>query len=241
MSGHSKWSTIKRKKGALDQKRSKIFGKLIREISVAARLGGPDPESNARLRAAVATARTENMPMENIKRAIEKVTGSGAAEDYVEVVYEGYGPSGAAILIDVMTDNKNRTAGEIRHIFTRHGGNLGSSNCVAWMFERKAYISVDKSLAAEDRLMEIGLEAGADDIKDGDDVWEIYSAPEKFEAIMQALEKAKINTVEAKIAKVPENITTLSEKDADKLMNLLDALEDLDDVQNVWSNFDIAE
>jgi len=241
MSGHSKWSTIKRKKGALDQKRSKVFGKLIREISVAARLGGPDPESNARLRAAVATARTENMPMENIKRAIEKVTGSGAAEDYVEVVYEAYGPSGAAILIDVMTDNKNRTAGEIRHIFTRHGGNLGSSNCVAWMFERKAYITVDKSLAAEDKLMEIVLEAGADDMKDGDDVWEIYSAPEKFDAITQALEKAKINTVEAKIAKVPENTTTLSEKEADKLMNLLDALEDLDDVQNVWSNFDIAE
>ena len=241
MSGHSKWSTIKRKKGALDQKRSKVFGKLIREISVAARLGGSDPESNARLRAAVATARTENMPMETIKRAIEKVTGSGAAEDYVEVVYEAYGPSGAAILIDVMTDNKNRTAGEIRHIFTRHGGNLGSSNCVAWMFERKAYITVDKSLVEEDKLMEIVLEAGADDMKDGDDVWEIYSASEKFDAIMKALEKAKINTVEAKIAKVPENTTTLSEKDADKLMNLLDALEDLDDVQNVWSNFDIAE
>jgi YebC/PmpR family DNA-binding regulatory protein len=241
MSGHSKWSTIKRKKGALDQKRSKIFGKLIREISVAARLGGPDPESNARLRAAVATARTENMPLENIKRAIEKVTSSGAAEDYVEVVYEGYGPSGAAILIDVMTDNKNRTAGEIRHIFTKHGGNLGSSNCVAWMFERKAYISVDKCIVTEDKLMEIVLEAGADDMKDGDDVWEIYSAPEKLDVIIQALEKAKINTVEAKIAKVPENTTTLSEKDADKLINLLDALEDLDDIQNVWSNFDIAE
>jgi YebC/PmpR family DNA-binding regulatory protein len=241
MSGHSKWSTIKRKKGAADQKRSKIFGKLIREISVAARLGGADPESNARLRAAVATARSENMPLENIKRAVEKVTGSGASEDYVEVVYEGYGAGGAAILIDVMTDNKNRTAGEIRHIFSKHGGNLGSSNCVAWMFERKAYITVDKELVPEDKLMEIVLEAGGDDLKDGDDVWEIYSAPDKFDDIIEALEKAKIATVEAKLAKVPQNLTTLNEKEAEKLMNLLEAIEDLDDVQNVWSNFDIAE
>lgn len=241
MSGHSKWSTIKRKKGAADQKRSKIFGKLIREISVAARLGGGDPEGNARLRAAIATARTENMPVDNIKRAIEKVTVGSGAEDYVEVVYEGYGAGGAAILIDVMTDNKNRTAGEIRHVFSKHGGNLGSSNCVAWMFERKAYITVDKKDASEDKLMEIVLEAGADDLKDGDDVWEIFSASDKFDDIIVALEKAKINTVEAKLAKIPQNFTTISEKDAEKLMNLLEAIEDLDDVQNVWTNFDTAD
>ncbi len=238
MAGHSKWANIKRRKGAQDAKRGKIFGKLIREISVAARQGGADPDANPRLRTAITTAKAENMPLDNITRAIEKATSAGQGEDWFESSYEGYGPGGAAILVDTLTDNKNRTTGEVRHVFTKYDCNLGSANCVAWMFERKGYIVVNKDAAEEDKLMELVLEAGADDLEDSDEYWEITSAPEAFDEVVKALESAGIETEEAKLAKIPENMTKVDGKDADKLMKMLEALEDLDDVQNVWTNFD---
>jgi len=241
MSGHSKWSTIKRKKGAQDARRSKIFAKLIREITIAARLGGSDPDANSRLRQAIATAKVENMPADNIKRAISKAEGGEGGEDFIETVYEGYGAGGAAILIDALTDNKNRTTAEVRHVFSKHDASLGSANCVAWLFDRKGYILVEKDAVDENKLMEVAIEAGAEDIRDSDDIWEVLSEPEDFDALVKAFEDENIKTVEAKIAKIPQNTNNLNKDEAGKLMSLLEDLEDLDDVQNVWSNFDVEE
>jgi YebC/PmpR family DNA-binding regulatory protein len=240
MSGHSKWSTIKHKKGAADAKRGKVFTRIIKEMTIAARLGGGDPEGNPRLRAAVAEAKANNMPKDNIERAIKRGTGELEGATYEEVTYEGYGPGGVAIIVEALTDNGNRTTPEIRHTFEKNGGNLGTPGSVKFQFERKGYFAVEKSAADEDKLMEIALEAGADDLQSDDpDAFEIYTSPESFEAVRQALENSKIATVEAKLGMIPANYVTLDENKSRQVMKLLEALDDHDDVQNVWSNFDI--
>ena len=242
MSGHSKWSTIKRKKGAIDSKRGKIFTKLIKEITLAARLGGGDIEGNARLRSAVLAAKEENMPKDNIDRAIKKGTGElagGAA--YEEVTYEGYGPAGVAVIVEVMTDNKNRTVAEIRHIFSKHGGNLGENGCVAWMFDKKGSIVLDKKTVAEDELMEVGLEAGADDVRDQGTEWEVVTEPMTFEAVKKAIEQRGWKSLEARVGMVPQNTIKLEAGKAEQMLRLMEKLEDNDDVQNVYANFDISD
>jgi YebC/PmpR family DNA-binding regulatory protein len=240
MSGHSKWSTIKHKKGAADAKRGKIFTRILKEMTVAARLGGGDPAGNARLRAAVAEAKASNMPKDNIDRAIKRGTGEIEGLTYEEVTYEGYGPGGVAIIVEALTDNTNRTTPEIRHMFEKAGGNLGTPGSVRFQFEKKGYFAVEKSAVGEDKLMEIVLEAGADDLQTGDaEAYEIYTAPENFEPVRQALEKAGIATVEAKLGMIPANYVTLDESKSKQVMKLLENLDDHDDVQNVWSNFDI--
>ena len=242
MSGHSKWSTIKRKKGAIDSKRGKIFTKLIKEITLAARLGGGDIEGNARLRSAVLAAKEENMPKDNIDRAIKKGTGElagGAA--YEEVTYEGYGPAGVAVIVEVMTDNKNRTVAEIRHIFSKHGGNLGENGCVAWMFDKKGIIVLDKKTATEDALMEVALEAGADDVRDQGTEWEVVTEPMTFEAVKKAIEQRGWKSLEARVGMVPQNTIKLEAGKAEQMLRLMEKLEDNDDVQNVYANFDISD
>jgi YebC/PmpR family DNA-binding regulatory protein len=240
MSGHSKWSTIKHKKGAADAKRGKVFTRIIKEMTIAARLGGGDAEGNPRLRAAVAEAKANNMPKDNIERAIKRGTGEIEGAAYEEVTYEGYGPGGVAIIVEALTDNGNRTTPEIRHAFEKNGGNLGTPGSVKFQFERKGYFAVEKSAADEDKLMEIAIEAGADDLQSDDaDVYEIYTSPETFEAVRQALESNKIATVEAKLGMIPANYVSLDESKSRQAMKLLEALDDHDDVQNVWSNFDI--
>jgi YebC/PmpR family DNA-binding regulatory protein len=240
MSGHSKWSTIKHKKGAADAKRGKVFTRIIKEMTIAARLGGGDPEGNPRLRAAVAEAKANNMPKDNIERAIKRGSGELEGAMYEEVTYEGYGPGGVAIIVEALTDNGNRTTPEIRHTFEKNGGNLGTPGSVKFQFERKGYFAVEKSAADEDKLMEIAIEAGADDLQaDDPDAFEIYTSPENFEAVRQALENNKIATVEAKLGMIPANYVTLDENKSKQVMKLLEALDDHDDVQNVWSNFDI--
>jgi YebC/PmpR family DNA-binding regulatory protein len=240
MSGHSKWSTIKHKKGAADAKRGKIFTRIIKEMTIAARLGGGDAEGNPRLRAAVAEAKANNMPKDNIERAIKRGTGEIEGAAYEEVTYEGYGPGGVAIIVEALTDNGNRTTPEIRHAFEKNGGNLGTPGSVKFQFERKGYFAVEKSAADEDKLMEIAIEAGADDLQSDDaDVYEIFTSPETFEAVRQALESNKIPTVEAKLGMIPANYVSLDESKSRQAMKLLEALDDHDDVQNVWSNFDI--
>lgn len=242
MSGHSKWSTIKRKKGAIDSKRGKIFTKLIKEITLAARLGGGDIEGNARLRSAVLAAKEENMPKDNIDRAIKKGTGElagGAA--YEEVTYEGYGPAGVAVIVEVMTDNKNRTVAEIRHIFSKHGGNLGENGCVAWMFDKKGTIVLEKKTAAEDELMEVALEAGADDVRDQGTEWEVVTDPMAFEAVKRAIEQKGWKPLEARVGMVPQNTIKLEAGKAEQMLRLMEKLEDNDDVQNVYANFDISD
>jgi YebC/PmpR family DNA-binding regulatory protein len=242
MSGHNKWSTIKHKKGAADAKRGKIFTRIIKEMTVAARLGGGDPNSNPRLRAAVAEAKAANMPKDNVERAIKRGTGELEGATYEEITYEGYGPGGVALIVETMTDNSNRTTPEIRHIFEKHGGNLGTPGSVKFQFERKGYFAVEKSATTEDKLMEIALEAGADDLRSDDpDVFEIYTSPETFEAVRQALEKAGIATTEAKLGQIPQNYIKLDENKAKQMMRLLEMLDDHDDVQNVWSNFDVPQ
>lgn len=242
MSGHSKWSTIKRKKGEIDSKRGKVFTKLIKEITLAARLGGGDIEGNPRLRQAVLDAKEVNMPKDNIDRAIKKGTGelAGAAA-YEETTYEGYGPAGVAVLVDVMTDNKNRTVAEIRHIFSKHGGNLGENGCVSWMFDTKGSILMDKKIVAEDELMEVVLDAGADDVRDQGAEWEIITAPANFEKVKQALVERKWKYLEANIGKIPQNTISLDEAKAEQMLKLMEKLEDNDDVQNVYANFDISD
>jgi YebC/PmpR family DNA-binding regulatory protein len=242
MSGHSKWSTIKRKKGEIDSKRGKVFTKLIKEITLAARLGGGDIEGNPRLRQAVLDAKEENMPKDNIDRAIKKGTGelAGAAA-YEETTYEGYGPAGVAVLVDVMTDNKNRTVAEIRHIFSKHGGNLGENGCVSWMFDTKGSILMDKRTVVEDELMEVVLDAGADDVRDQGAEWEIITAPANFEKVKQALVERKWKYLEANIGKIPQNTISLDEAKAEQMLKLMEKLEDNDDVQNVYANFDISD
>ncbi|MBL8230615.1 MAG: YebC/PmpR family DNA-binding transcriptional regulator [Bryobacterales bacterium] len=240
MSGHSKWHTIKHKKAAIDAKRGKIFTRLIKEIVIAARTGGGDADSNSRLRTAVTAAKAVSMPADNIKRAIMRGTGELEGAEIEEVTFEGYGPGGAAVIVEAATDNRNRTVSEIRHTFAKQGGNMGEVGSVTWMFERKSRIVIEKDKAEEDALMNLVLEAGAEDLR-GDDHWEVISAPEAHPQVADAIEKAGIPTVEAAISMIPKNLIKLEGKNAAAMMKLYDALEDHDDVQNVYSNFDIDE
>lgn len=242
MAGHSKWANIKHRKSAVDAKRGKIFTKLIKEITVASKTGGGDLASNPRLRRAVDTAKSNSMPGDNIDRAIKKGTGELEGVSYEEITYEAYGPSGVALIIESLTDNKNRTVAEVRFTLSKRGGNLGESGSVGWIFDRKGLISVDKKLANEEKLMEITLEAGAEDIADGGEVWEIYSDQANFDAVKEALDQAKIETSTAEISLIPQNtIDITDEESAQRILNLMDELEDLDDVQKVWANFDIPD
>jgi YebC/PmpR family DNA-binding regulatory protein len=240
MSGHSKWATIKHKKGALDAKRGKIFTRLIKEITIAAKSGG-DPEKNPRLRGAVAAAKAENMPADNIKRAIQRGTGELPGVSYEEVTFEGYGPGGVAILVQVSTDNRNRTVSELRHVFSKNGGNMGEAGSVGWMFHKKGDIIIAKSAAKEDDLMNLVLEAGADDLKDDGESWEILTDPSAYEGVLEALKSAGIKTDVAEVAMVPQNYTKLEGQQANTMIRLLEALEDNDDVEHVYSNFDIDQ
>ncbi|MBK7391896.1 MAG: YebC/PmpR family DNA-binding transcriptional regulator [Chloracidobacterium sp.] len=242
MSGHSKWHTIKHKKGALEAKRGKIFTKLIKEITVAARTGGSgDVDTNARLRKAVTDAKGMNMPNDTIDRAIKRGTGQLEGVAYDEITYEGYGIGGVAVLVETMTDNRNRTVAEIRHIFSKNGGNMGEAGSVAWMFDKKGYIVVDKTAMGEDALFEVVIEAGADDMQDEGEVYEIFTTPEAFEAVTDALTTAGVETQAAEISMIPQNFIALTGDDARKMMKLYDALDDNDDVQKVYANFDIDE
>jgi YebC/PmpR family DNA-binding regulatory protein len=240
MSGHSKWATIKHKKAATDAKRGKIFTRLIKEITIAARNGG-DPDGNPRLRTAILAAKAVSMPSDNIKKAIMRGTGELEGGQIDEVMFEGYGPGGAAVLVMVATDNRNRTVSEIRHMFGKNGGNLGEQGSVAWMFERKSQIVIDKENASEDTLMNLVLESGAEDLKDSGDSWEIISDPNSHEAVLAAVHAAKIETVHAEVAMVPKNLLRLEGKNASGMLRLTEALEEHDDVQNVYSNFDVDE
>jgi len=239
MSGHSKWATIKHKKGAADARRGKIFTKLIKEITVAARAGGGDPVGNPRLRAAVGAAKAENMPADNIKRAIQKGTGELPGAQYEEAVYEGYGPGGVAMMVEVTTDNKNRTTSEIRHIFAKHGGTFGAS--VAWMFSKKGYLVVEKGKVAEDALLELVTDAGADDMRDDGSSWEIFSSPENFHPVLERLKGAQVTPASAEVSLVPQNYVKLTGKPAEQMLRLMEELEDHDDVSHVHANFDIEE
>ena len=241
MSGHSKWASIKHKKAAQDAKRGKIFTKIIRELAVAARMGGGDPDANPRLRKAVSDAKGVNMPADNIKRAIMKGTGELEGVTYDEISYEGYGPGGVAIFLEVLTDNRNRTVSDLRHVFSRNGGNIGESGCVAWMFNRKGYLVVEKSKASEDALLDIILEAGAEDLREDGSNYEIFTPPDKYEAVVEALEKSKIEIAASNLGQIPQNYVKLEGKQAQQLLRLMEELEDHDDVQNVWANFDIDE
>jgi len=241
MSGHSKWHSIKHKKAAADAKRGKIFTKVIKELAVAARMGGGDPDANSRLRKAIADAKAVNMPADNIKKAIMKGTGQLEGVNYEEMSYEGYGAGGVAIYVETLTDNKNRTVSEIRHIFSRNGGNLGESGCVAWMFDRKGYIVVEKVKATEDALLDLVLEAGAEDLREDGSNYEIFTAPDDYEAVVKALEENKIETAASNLGYIPQNYVKLEGKQAQQLLRLMEELEDHDDVQHVWANFDIDE
>ncbi len=239
MSGHSKWSTIKHKKAAKDAKKGKLFTKFIKEITVAARMGGGDINSNPRLRTAVTAARTNSMPNDNIDRAIKKGTGELEGVTYEEIQYEGYGPGGAAILAQVLTDNKNRTVSEIRRLFTKHGGNLGETGCVSWMFDKKGVITVEKSQIDEERLMGIVLEAGAEDVKEEDDLFEVVTQPEDFEKVKERLDREKVPVASAQVTMVPKNTVNVDAKHIEQILKLTEELEDHDDVQGVSANFNI--
>ncbi len=241
MSGHSKWATIKHKKGALDAKRGKIFTRLIKEISIAAKNGGGDPDSNPRLRTAILAAKAENMPADNIKRAIQRGTGELPGAVYEEFTLEGYGPGGVALLAEINTDNRNRTVSEIRHVFSKNGGNMAEAGAVAWMFHKKGDIIVPKSAAKEDDLMNIVLEGGGDDLKDDGDNWEIVTDPSAYEAVLEAVKKAGIEPASASVAMIPQNYIKLEGQAANTMIRLMEALEEHDDVQNVHSNFDIDQ
>jgi YebC/PmpR family DNA-binding regulatory protein len=241
MSGHNKWSSIKHKKGKADAKRGQVFTKVIKELTVAARFGGGDPEGNPRLRSALAAAKAANMPADNIKRAIQKGTGELPGVTYEEGTYEGYGPGGVAIIIEVLTDNKNRTTPEIRHLFDKHGGNLGAVNSVAWMFDRKGYFLVPNTAIAEDDLIELVLEAGGDDVQADEENFEVFTSPEAFPDVQAALEVKGVQTVEALLSMIPQNTVEVSGKKAMKVIRILELFEDHEDVQNVFANFDIDE
>ncbi|HWH61312.1 MAG TPA: YebC/PmpR family DNA-binding transcriptional regulator [Terriglobales bacterium] len=241
MSGHSKWATIKHKKGALDAKRGKIFTRLIKEISIAAKNGGGDPDSNPRLRTAILAAKSENMPADNIKRAIQRGTGELPGAVYEEFTLEGYGPGGVAVMLDINTDNRNRTVSEIRHVFGKNGGNMAAAGAVAYMFHKKGDIVVAKSAASEDDLMNVVLEAGADDLRDDGENWEVVTDPSAFEAVVEAVKKAGITPVSASVAMIPQTYVKLEGQQAGTMIRLVEALEEHDDVQNVHSNFDIDE
>ena len=241
MSGHSKWHSIKHKKGAADAKRGKIFTRLIKELTVAARAGGGDPDMNPRLRTIIADAKQSNMPADNIKRAIRRGTGEEPGVSYEEAQYEAYGPGGAAVIIDVLTDNKKRTVGELRHLLEKHGGNLAATNAVAWMFTKKGYIVIEKSKADEEKLMSAVLDAGADDLQDDEDNWEVLSTPEAFPAVNDAVKALGVEPATAQVSMIPQNYVKLEGKPAQQMVRLMEALEEHDDVQHVWSNFDIEE
>jgi YebC/PmpR family DNA-binding regulatory protein len=241
MSGHSKWHTIKHKKGAADAKRGKIFTRIIKELTIAARNGGGDPDMNPRLRTIVADAKAVNMPSDNIKRAIRRGTGEEEGVNYEEVMYEGYGPGGVAVMVDTITDNRNRTVSEIRHIFGKYGGNLGEANSVGWMFDKKGIVAVDKSKAQEDALMSAALDAGADDMKDEGDVWEVISSPEMHAAVLEAIKALGIEPDRSEIGMVPQNYVTIEGKALSQMMKLMEALDESDDTRNVWSNADFEE
>ena len=241
MSGHSKWASIKHKKGAVDAKRGKVFTKLIKEITVATRLGGKDPDSNSRLRVAIAAAKAENMPKENIERAIKKGTGELEGSNYEEVIYEGYGPGGVAVLIEVLTDNKNRAVADVRHLFERSGGNLGESGCVAWMFSQKGLIVFQKDQVEEEMLFELALEAGADDIKEDEKELEVITEPSSFEKVKTAVENAEIRYTLAEITMIPKTTVKIDDKHAQQMLTLMENLEDNEDVNHVYANFDISD
>jgi len=241
MSGHSKWSTIKHKKGAADAKRGKIFTKLIKEITVAARMGGGDPEANSRLRHALINARAQNMPKDTFERAIKKGTGDLEGVNYEEMVYEGYGPGGVAVLVECLTDNRNRTIADVRHAFGKAGGNVGTSGCVAWMFDKKGLITIDKKDATEETLMEVALEAGAEDIKDEDESFDIIMSPSDFDAVKEAIDAANIKFEAAEITMIPQTLTELKGVEAEQMIKFMDVLDDLDDVQKFYSNADISD
>jgi len=241
MSGHSKWATIKHKKGALDARRGKIFTKLIKEITVAARIAGGDPDSNPRLRTAILAAKAENMPADNIKRALQKGTGELPGTTFEEAVYEGYGPGGVALMLEIATDNKNRTLSEIRHILSRHGGNLGANGCVAWMFHKKGYVVVEKDKVDEGKLLDLITDAGADDMAEDGSNWEIFSSPDKLHQVVERLKAAHVAPAAAEVSMIPQSFVKLSGKEAQQMMRLMDELEDHDDVQHVYANFDIEE
>lgn len=241
MAGHSKWANIRHRKGKEDIRRGKIFTKLTKEIMVAARMGGGDPSCNARLRTAMLAARAENMPKDNIERAIKKGSGDLDGANYEEITYEGYGPSGAAVLVEVMTDNKNRTVGEVRHAFSKCGGNLGANGCVAWMFDKKGLIVVDRGAVDEEALMEAAIEAGAEDVREEGDCFEILTAPQDFEGVRDALDTAGFTFSMAEVSMIPQTMTRLEGKDAQLMVKLMEMLEDNDDVQKVHTNADIPE
>lgn len=241
MSGHSKWANIKHKKGKMDALRGKITTKISREITIAVKNGGADPAGNMRLKLALQKARENNVPKENIQRAIQKGQGSLDGSNYEEIMYEGYGPGGVAVMLDIMTDNRNRTAADIRHLFSKNGGNLGESGCVSWMFAKKGVFIVDKNGVDEETLMMLALDAGADDFSADGEEYEILTAPEQFEAVQQALEQNQITVVSAELSMVPQNTVALSDEDAAKVMRLLEVLEEHDDVQEVYTNADLPE
>jgi len=241
MSGHSKWHTIKHKKGAADAKRGKIFTRIIKELTVAARNGGGDANSNPRLRTVIAEAKSVNMPADNIKRAIQRGTGELPGVSYEEITYEAYGPGGVAIMIEVLTDNKNRTVGEMRHALSKYGGNLGEANSVAWMFEKKGYIVVEKSKADEDKLMSAVIDAGADDMRDDDDNWEIVTPPDAYDGVLEAVKALGIEPAASEVAMLPQNYIKLEGKAAHQMVKLMDALEEQEDTKKVWTNADIEE
>lgn len=241
MSGHSKWSTIRHKKAATDAKRGKIFTKLIKEITVSARMGGGDPGSNPRLKTAIAAAKAENMPKDNIDRAVKKGTGELEGVSYEESTYEGYGPGGAAVFVESLTDNKNRAVADIRHIFNKSGGNLGSSGCVAYLFDKKGYLVVEKSAADEETLMEVALEAGAEDVREDESNFEVITEPADFESVKSAVDEAKIPVVAAEVTMLPQTVARLEGKEAEQMIRMMEMLEDCDDVQKVYTNADIPE
>jgi YebC/PmpR family DNA-binding regulatory protein len=241
MSGHSKWSSIKHKKAATDAKRGKIFTKLIKEITVAARVGGGDVDANSRLRTAILAAKNENMPKDNIERAIKKGTGELEGVNYEESIYEGYGPGGAAVLIESLSDNKNRTVADIRYIFSKSGGNMGENGCVAWMFDKKGYIAVENKAVDEEALMEAALDAGAEDIREDNSNFEVITAPEDFEAVKAAIDDASIPYTVSEVTMLPQSTTFLKGKEAEQMVKLMEALEDCDDVQKVYTNADIPD
>lgn len=241
MSGHNKWSTIKHKKGAADAKRGRIFTRLIKEITVAARLGGGDPDGNPRLRSAIQTAKSENMPKDNIDRAIKKGTGELEGVSYDEVSYEAYGPGGVALLIESLTDNKNRTVADLKHIIDRHGGNLGEPGCVAWMFEKKGMIIFEKDKVDEEKLLELALEAGADDVNEEDTEFEVMTPPSDFEEVKKAFDDNGLVYTLAEVSMVPQNTVKLEGKKAEQMLKMMEALEDNDDVNHVYANFDIPD
>lgn len=241
MSGHNKWSSIKHKKGAADAKRGRIFTRLIKEITVAARLGGGDPDGNPRLRSAIATAKAENMPKENIERGIKKGTGELEGVVYEEASYDGYGPGGVAVLVDCLTDNKNRAVADIKHLFDRHGGNLGEPGCVTWIFEQKGLIVLDKDKVEEEQLLELVLEAGAEDVKEQENEFDVITDPPDFETVKKAIDDAGLPCSFAEVTMIPKNTVQLEGKKAQQMLNLMQALEEVDDVNNVYANFDISD